>query len=136
MNNPIDSALDKLADRFALEFDGARAEFRAGLTQTANALRITAARPQPLTPNGLNSNGAGRLVGWSLRETSGTAPATVTLYAARDGADPAAIVATVVLPAGTSTLWAPGTPGVSFGDGLFAVTAGAVVGPLYFGAVD
>lgn len=136
MTNPIDKALDRLAERFALELAGVRAEFRAGLTQTANALRITAARPQVLNPNGLNSNGAGRLVGWSLRETSGSAPAVVTLYAARDGGDPGAVVAVVALAAGASTLWAPGSPGVSFGDGLFAVTTGAVAGPLYFGAVD
>jgi hypothetical protein len=133
VNNPMAWLADRIADTVAQEGARVRAELAAGLAQTVNGLRVTAGRPQPLLPNALNSTARGRLVGWSLRETAGS-PATVTVYNGRDtGADVLAVIP-LAANAGASVL--PGSPGVSFGDGLFVAVTGAVVGALYFGAVD
>jgi hypothetical protein len=124
---------DRIADVVGAEGARVRAELAAGLQQTVNGLRVTAGRPAPFLPNALNSTARGRLVGWSLRETAGN-PATVTLYNGRDtGAD---VLAVIPLTANAGATLLPGSPGVSFGDGLYAAVSGAVTGALYFGAVD
>ena len=130
-------ALDALAERVVFEGERVRAELRAGLEETRNGQRIVGARPVPI-PAGTNSfraaNGRGRFAGWSLREATGSAPATVTVYDGLDStADP---IATVVIPAGTSTNQPASLPGVSFGDGVAVTVSGAVLGSLYFGVVD
>lgn len=132
-------ALDNLAERVVLEGERVRAELRAGLEETRNGQRIVGARAAALpigTPTFRAANGRGRLCGWSLRETTGNAgsPAVVTVY---DGLDASAdVLAVVSIPAGTSANQAPALPGVSFGDGVYVAVSGAVVGSLYFGAVD
>lgn len=126
---------DRIADVVGAEGARVRAELAAGLQQTVNGLRVTAGRPAPFLPNALNSTARGRLVGWSLRETAGN-PATVTLYAARDAGDPNTVLAVIPLTANAGATLLPGSPGVSFGDGLYAAVSGAVTGALYFGAVD
>lgn len=138
-------ALDSLAERVVLEGERVRAEFRAGLAETRNAVTIRGARLVPLpgaTPAGLVSSSSGRLVGWSVRETSGAAGAVLTVYTGRDATGD--VVATVVLPAGgAQTIGLPGA-GVFFDDAAYFVvtaapgagSAGTVVGSLYLGAVD
>jgi hypothetical protein len=135
VNNPIEHLADRIADAVALEGQRVRAELAAGLSDTVNGLRVTAARPAKLNPNALNATSAGRLVGWSLRETSGGAPAVVTIYDGREAASADPIV-TLPLLAGGGATQMPAATGVSFGDGLFVQVTGAVVGSLFFGAVD
>jgi hypothetical protein len=130
------SLLDKITERIALSEETVKTHFSAGLKQTRDSLRIGGARYSPLIGGGsqLVASSAGRLVGWSLRESTGGAPATVTLYSGRDtGGD---VVAVVQLDAGKSSNHGTPAPGVSFGDGLWCQVTGAVVGSLYFGAVD
>lgn len=136
MDNPLAKIADKLADVFANEGERTRAALASGLTKTVNGLRVTGARPQALAPNAIASTGAGRLVGWSIRETSGSAPAVVSIYAGRDAGDPLALVAVIPLSANAGDTKLPAVPGVSFGDGLYVAVTGAVSGALYFGAVD
>lgn len=135
MDNPLGKIADKLADVFANEGERTRAALASGLTKTVNGLRVTGARPQALQANAIASTGAGRLVGWSIRETAGAA-AVITIYAARDASDPLALVATIPLVANGGDTKLPAVPGVSFGDGLYVAVTGAVAGALYFGAVD
>lgn len=130
----MSSLVDRIAERFVLEGEKIRDQVRAGLKETRDSLRITAARYATLYPNSLHATSPGRLVGWSIRETSGAAPATVTIYDGREAT--ANILAVVNLLAGvSSTIGLPGS-GVSFGDGLYVAGTGAVAGALYFGAVD
>jgi hypothetical protein len=133
----IDTAFQNLAERFGLELAQVRAEFSAGLKETRNALRITGARPFPVYGSIRAANSAGRLAGWTFRETSGTGPATVSIYEGNDASDPQTLVATFTLTAGASLPGALPAPGVSFGEvGLFVAVTGAVAGVLYLGAVD
>lgn len=133
---------DGLAERFGTELEKVRAEIRAGLAETRNAMRVGGHRSAPLLPNALASTSGGRLVGWSIRETSGTNPVVVTLYDGRDVT--ADVLAVVPLPAGGAATASLGLPGVSFGDGLYvgtstapgSATAGAAAGAVWFGSVD
>lgn len=135
MNNPVDKALDRLADRFALEMAGVRAEFRAGLTQTKDALRLTGARPVPM--GGIGSSrllwgGPVRLVGWNLWASGG--PVRVLLHDGRDtGADVVGVVDLAALEHDAQWLGA----GVSLGEALYAeiVGTGTLTGAVYLGAV-
>lgn len=133
----IDTAFEKLAERFGLELAQVRAEFSAGLKETRNALRITGARPFPIYGSQRAANAAGRLAGATFRETSGAAPATVSIYEGTDASDPQTLLATLSLTAGASLPVGLPSPGVSFGEvGLFVAVTGAVAGVLYLGSVD
>lgn len=131
MNNVVEKWFDKLGDRIAEEGSRVRAVIAAGLAETVNGLRVTAARPQPILPNAVNG-GRGRLVGWSLKAG---AAGTVTLYAAR-AVDPQAVLAVIPLAAGAGDTKLPTGSGVSFGDGLYVDGPADVTGALYFGVVD
>lgn len=135
MNNPMQALFDKLGDRIGEEGARVRALIEAGLTQTLNGQRITGARPVPIAAGGRLATGRGRLTGWSLRETAGAA-ATVTVYAAADGLDPASIIATVPLAANAGSTHFPSNPGIFYAEGVFVVVTGAVTGALHFAAVD
>jgi hypothetical protein len=129
---------EKLAEKFgeqqAVAAETIRASIAAGLAETRNALRVTGARNVPVYANTPLNSGPARLVGWSLRETSGAA-AQVTVYDARtaDGD----VLAVLNLPAnGASNHGLPG-PGVTATEAVyFAVSGGTVQGSLYLGAVD
>jgi hypothetical protein len=130
----VEKVTEAVSERFALEGEKVRDEFRAGLKETRDAVRVAGARYAPIYPNSLAASSPGRLAGWSVRETTGTTPAVVTVYAGRD--PQADVLATVALAAGGSSNHSIGGAGVSFGDGAYVAVTGAVVGSLYFGAVD
>lgn len=132
--NPLEKAAEKFAQHVSLEGERTRDAVRAGVAGTNAALRLRGARNRPIYANSLVWGDTGRLVGFSLRESSGSAPATVTWYDSHDaGGD---LVATASLPAGGSVTHWFGPGGVSFGDGLFVAVTGAVAGTTYLGAVD
>jgi hypothetical protein len=130
----MERLFDKLGDLIAEEGARVRAVVEAGLTQTANAQWINAARPEPLRANTRNATSRGRLVGWSIRENAATpGPATVTIYAGPDANSD--VIASVGLVAGASATHLPSGAGVFFGDGgLFVAVTGSVIGSLYYGA--
>lgn len=76
---------------------------------------------------------AGWLLGYTLTEPTGTAPATVQLY---DGSSATAQALDVVtIPEGGTVRWNPGTPGTPLERGLGAIaTAGTAVGTFTVGA--
>jgi hypothetical protein len=130
----VTSIVEKVAERVALEGEKIRDEVRAGLKETRDTLRVAGARYAPIYPNSVAASSGGRLVGWSIRETAGAA-AVVTVYSGRDVYGD--VIATVSLAANGSSVHFPGGgSGVSFGDGAYVAVTGAVVGSLYFGAVD
>lgn len=80
------------------------------------------------------TNVPNRLMGFALRETTGTAGATVEL---RDGTDATGdLVVAVTLAAGESTRDHFGEGGLGLGTGLYLVrVAGSVDGSVWFGEV-
>ena len=119
-------------------------QMQTNLAETVGGVLLRAARPVQVGvaegAQNLASTSAGRLVGWSLRESTGTSPAVVRVWDGRDNTG--ALVACVNLGQGASeTQWmAPG--GVSFQHGLFVeVIEGdglsvAVEGAVYLGGVE
>lgn len=93
-----------------------------------------AARPFGFGASGLVVGGATLLVGWSVRETTGAAGATVEI---RDGSSAGTLVGASSLAAGLSeTQWA-GDRGIGVQGGLFVVlVSGAVTGALWAIAVE
>lgn len=79
---------------------------------------------------GVVMSGAGYLTGWAFRESTGGAPAALTIY---DGNDTTgALVAPISLATGESTRDYPSMPGIELSQGLYVtVTAGAVDGSLW-----
>ncbi|HRC64971.1 MAG TPA: hypothetical protein PLB86_07250 [Dermatophilaceae bacterium] len=113
--------VENTAERFAAEMEGTR-----------NAVRISGCEARAIVDGagvGLRvTTSPGRLAGWSVRETSGAAPAIVRFLDGPGGDG----VAEIALPAGQgSTLWLlPG--GVSLTYGLSVqVVQGAVSGAVY-----
>jgi hypothetical protein len=118
-------------------------QLQADVAQSLGGIMLQGARPVPLgtAPGGTKtlSRSAGRLVGWSLHETSGTNPALVRFWDGREaGANPLAYIS---VPAGlTVNMWNP--PGISVTDALLVefVTGGSlsttVEGVAYLGAAD
>lgn len=120
-----------------LELERIRTELMTGLQLSRGTVPLQGAEARQITDSGGNgvrvSTSAGRLVGFSLRETTATAPALVRLLDGIDG-DPLALIR---LAPGESVRDWYGPTGVSFINGLFAqVVAGAVEGVAYLGAVD
>lgn len=103
-----------------------------GVIHTANAVRLRGtARAFPFTASQRIAMSAGRLHGFSLRETTGAASAIVRLH---DGFDANGdLIATVSLIAAESVRdWFEG--GLAFGAGLYAeIVSGAVEGAIYLG---
>lgn len=103
--------------------------------KTRNAVTSRGARTEPLSAGDDDvrvSSSAGTLAGFSLRETTGAAPAVVEL---RDGNDDAGgLVSVITLAAGESVRDWFGVDGPSFGYGLVVVrVAGIVDGAIYLG---
>jgi hypothetical protein len=125
------------------EVDAVRwlSQMRADLAETVGGIMLRAARPVEVSvlPTLLSSS-PGRLVGWSLRETSGTDPFVVRFRGGTDEGQP--LIATAAAAAGTvDTQWLPGG-GISLTEGLFVeLVAGdglsaEVEGTVYLGAAD
>ena len=121
------------------QFLGAIADLNATLKQsnqvatTNAAARHYGATTTPITGTSqLLSTSPGRLAGWSIRETSGTASAVVRL---RDGVDASGgLLATISLAAAESARdWFMPT-GIGFANGLYIeIVTGAVEGVCWFG---
>lgn len=117
-----------------------------GLAETLNGIRVTASRPVTVVAKSDQriATSSGRLIGWSLANSSTANAVLVRFRAGRDVLGD--IVAVTVIPAGgTSTMRVGSTGGVSFGgDGLTlevlpvpgAGAAGVIEGAVHIGAVD
>jgi hypothetical protein len=130
----VNRLLENIAEKVTLSGELVRDEIRAGLSQTRNALRVQGATARPIYPNTVAHAGPARLVGWSFRETTGSAPATVTVYDSRDASGD--VLATVNVAAGASSNHGVPVSGVSAGEAVFVAVTGAVLGSIYLGAVD
>ena len=118
-------------------------QLQADVAQSLGGVMLQAARPVPvgIAPGGTLTpiRSAGRLVGWSLHETTGANPAVVRLWDGREpGSKP---LAYITIPAGAAVNeWIP--PGISITDALLVdlVTGGSlstsIEGVVYLGAAD
>lgn len=118
-------------------------QLQADVAQSLGGIMLQGARPVPigLAPGGTKTaiRSPGRLVGWSLHETTGANPALVRFWDGREvGANP---LGYVTVNAGQAiNLWNP--PGISITDALLVefVTGGglstSVEGVVYLGAAD
>lgn len=101
------------------------------------AVVLQGAEVRPIRTGGNSTQVAGaggRVMGWSLHETSNVAGAQLYLRDARDGDHAGDIIAALSLAAGESTRdsWFPG--GLSFINGLLVdVVSGSVEGAVYLG---
>jgi hypothetical protein len=138
LEDKIETRLEHLGSAVSLEAERTRLAMAAGLKETRNGLRVDGSAYRSIPPTGgLIYNGSRRLVGWSIRETSGTNPVNVDVYDGRSPGDFSNLVATIHLDAGKSESVTI-APGVSFGEGLFAVVSGGGTpsGVAWIGAVD
>jgi hypothetical protein len=102
--------------------------------RTLNAVQQLGATPRPIRANqsGPLSTSAGRLAGYSVRETSGTAAAVLRLRDGEDVSDPGNILITISLSAGESTRDWYLPLGVSFTAGLYVeIVSGAIEGAAF-----
>lgn len=124
------------------EADVARwlSQMRADLAETLGGIMLRSARPVSLTvlPS-LLSGSPGRLVGWSLHETTGTNPFLLRFRNGSDNAQPV-IACSTGAAGGVDTHWLGG--GISFTEGLYvdlatgANLSATVEGAVYIGAAD
>jgi hypothetical protein len=119
-------------------------QMQADLAQSLGGIMLRGARPVPIGSAAAGSNrplsSPGRIVGWSLHETSGTNPALVRLFDGRDttGSLLASVqVAASPAAASCNNTWF-GTSGISVTDALYVDVSGAgtIEGTLYLGGVD
>lgn len=113
-------------------------QLQADLAQSLGGVMLRGARPVPLGTAANSSSrptsSPGRLVGWSVRETSGAAAATVRLFDGRDTSG--TLLATLQLTSGQSHQNWLGGSGVSITDALYVDITGQIEGSVYLGAVD
>lgn len=119
-------------------------QMQADLAETLGGVMLRGARPVQIgTADGGTmrpTSAPGRLVGWSIRETSGANPALVRLYNGRDFAAPLVACITPATGKADSQWFAPG--GISLTEGLaveFVSGAGlstAIEGTVYLGAAE
>lgn len=113
-------------------------QMQTDLVESVNGVMLRGARPVQVGGSAGGTmrptSSGGRLVGWSLRETSGEAPAVVRLYDGRSADAP--LVAVVAVGQGLAeTQWmAPG--GISLTEGLFVELVGAIEGAVFLGAAE
>jgi hypothetical protein len=113
------------------------AQMRADVAETLGGIMLRGARPVEITavPT-LLSGSPGRLVGWSIHETSGSSGFNIRFRNGTDAAQPLIACSTGTAGA-TDTKWLnPG--GVSFTEGLYLefVAGTSVEGTVYIGAAD
>lgn len=108
---------------------------RAELAHSLGGVLLRGARPVPIgisaeaTP--YVSTSAGRLVGWSVTETTGAGTASVKLYDGNGGL----LIASLPLTAGQSRTDSL-TPGLGVVRGIYAVVTGSVEGTVWVGETD
>lgn len=129
---------DDTAATGEIEFVRWAAQLQADLAASLGGVMLRGALPIAIgsAPGGSTRplSSPGRVVGWSLLETSGTAAATVTLWDGREaGSRPLAYLHVGAGLADTQWL---GGGGISVTDALLIDISGAVAGVLYLGAVD
>lgn len=113
-------------------------QLQADLAASLGGVMLRGALPVPIgaAPGGSTRplSSPGRVVGWSVLETSGAAPATVTVWDGREaGSKP---LAYIHLASGLGeTIWL-GQAGISVTDALLIDISGTVEGVLYLGGVD
>lgn len=116
-------------------------QMRADMAETLGGIMLRSARAVPLTvvPS-LLSGSPGRLVGWSLHETTGANPWLVKLHNGTDSG--AEVVAIAGGGGGTVDTKVFSAGGISFTEGLYlevvtgAGLSGAIEGAIYLGAAD
>lgn len=113
-------------------------QMQADLAESLNGVALRAARPVSVgtggTPRPLSS--PGRIVGWSLKETSGAAAAYVRVWDSRE-AGSGQLLACIALAQGTSVNHSTPGAGINVSDAVCVeVVTGAVEGVLYLGGVD
>ncbi|MEV4557784.1 hypothetical protein AB0K51_12380 [Kitasatospora sp. NPDC049285] len=113
-------------------------QLQADLAQSINGVALRAARPVAIgvAPNGSQRplSSAGRIVGWSVRETTGAA-AVVRLWDGREAGGQ--LLGVIAFPAGAAANVMPSGGGINVSDALFVeVVTGTVEGVLYLGGVD
>lgn len=102
--------------------------------RTLNAVQQLGATPRPIRANqsGPLSTSAGRIAGYSVRETSGTAAAVLRLRDGEDTSDPGNILITLALAAGACVESWLLPVGVTFTAGLWAeIVSGDVEGAAF-----
>lgn len=128
-----------LATTLQMESERNRDVLAQALGESIRGLRVDGAAPRALRA-GLVYGGAGRLTGWAVRESGGTAGAGVDLYdgTGPEAADPSRLVASFAITAGGTSAHAAMPAGVSFTEGLWAVFTGTgtPTGAIWRGAVD
>lgn len=154
---PVDAPVHDPGAVSAMETHRLLAGLMADLSESMNGLTLRGARAIPVgtAPNGtlrpLSSGAAGRLVGWSLRESSGTAGVLVRIF---DGHDAnGTLLATIPLAAATvsvadaeKSLGSLPHGGVSITDGCIIVLSdpvnvsnpatGTIEGSVWIGAAE
>jgi hypothetical protein len=114
--------LEHVGAMLALEGDKIRAEWSAGLAETARGLRVSGSLPRNIVPNQSTYNGSHRLMGWSVRAVAGAV--TLTFHDGHDASGD--VIGTVVLSGDGANDTKPLGTGVNFSEGLFTeVTAAA-----------
>jgi hypothetical protein len=138
----IEEKLGELAAATVAEGEKTRTEMASALAQSVRGLRIDGARARPVSPNTLNVQTGGRLVGWSVRAVDNGGGGTVQINF-RDGrADGDVIAVAAVLNVGQADTHAAMPAGVSFAEGLYVeviatgTPAATVTGSAWIGAVD
>jgi hypothetical protein len=120
----------------ALLLDQHYERVEASNATTRNAVRSRGARTEPVVAGSdpvRVSSSVGTLAGFSLRETTGAAPAVVELRDSQSGTD-GTLVSVITLTAGESVRDWFGADGPSFSYGLIVVrVSGSVDGAVYLG---
>ncbi len=122
----------------AVEFTAWLENLRADVSETVNGIYLRGARAVPVgdAENAMTrpTSAAGALMGFGIRETTGTDPAPVLL---RDGGPDGDIVVPITLGPGEDTHVWYGPGGINLTQGLYVdVIAGAVDGAVYLRGVD
>lgn len=155
---PHDAPVHDQGAASAMETQRLLAGLMADLADSVNGLTLRGARAVPVgtAPHGtlrvLASGAAGRLMGWSLRESSGTAGVLVRIFDGHDAND-GTLLATIPLAAAAATVVSPTKEisampagGISITDGCIIVLSdpvnvntpatGTVEGSIWLGAAE
>lgn len=112
-------------------------QMQTDLAESLNGVLLRGARPVQIgtaagATNRPTSSG-GRLVGWSIRETTGTTPAVLRFYDGR-GSDAPLVAVANLAGGGSATHWLGS--GISLTEGLYVDITGAIEGAAYLGAAE
>jgi hypothetical protein len=112
-------------------------QLQADLSESINGVALRAARPVSVGTGGgprpLSS--PGRIVGWSLKETTGAAGAYLRIWDGREAGGGQLLACISVAQGITTNHSTPG--GINVSDAVYVeVVSGAVEGVIYLGGVD